>query len=117
MTSRMKLTFTQTALDRLQQKIQNKKGFLKLKHDTEGCGCVVSGVAALVLVDGIENNATKMSTNGPDLYMEYNTEVFFDTDMTIDIAIGNHFTLKSPSEMLNPAMKFYDQTSENTDRN
>jgi uncharacterized protein YqkB len=116
MTSRMKLTYTQKALERLHQKLHNKEGFLKLKHDTEGCGCVVSGVAALVLVDEIENNDSKISTNGPDLYMEYNTEVFFDTEMTIDTATGNHFTLKSPSEMLNPAMKFYDQTSENTDR-
>jgi uncharacterized protein YqkB len=111
----MELTITNAALVRLQQKMQDKAGYLKLKHDTEGCGCVVSGVAALVLVDEIEASATKISTNGPDLYLEYNTEVFFNETMIIDTAAGNHFTLKSPNEMLNPAMKFYDQTAKNTD--
>jgi uncharacterized protein YqkB len=112
----MELTITNAALNRLQQKMQGKTGYLKLKHDTEGCGCVVSGVAALVLVDEIEANTTKIPTNGPDLYLEYNTEVFFNEKMTIDAAAGNHFTLKSPNEMLNPAMKFYDHTAKSTDR-
>ncbi|WNB93640.1 iron-sulfur cluster biosynthesis family protein [Bacillus sp. NEB1478] len=112
----MELTFTNAALIRLQQKMQGKTGYLKLKHDTEGCGCVVSGVAALVLVDKIEESDTKIQTNSLDLYLEYNTEVFFNEEMTIDTAAGNHFTLKSPNEMLNPAMKFYDQTAKNTDR-
>jgi uncharacterized protein YqkB len=110
----MELTFTEDALERLQQKISGKKGYLKLKHDTEGCGCVVSGVAALWLIDQPEANDAKLSTNGPDVYMDYNTEVFFDSMMKIDTASGNHFTLKSPSETLNPTMKFYDKTT-NTD--
>lgn len=113
----MELVFTEAALKRLQKNMQGKEGFLKLKHDTEGCGCVVSGVPALWLVDQTEDNDTKISTNGPDLYMDYNTEVFFDQSMTIDApAAGNHFSLKSPGEILNPAMKYYDKTEQNTGR-
>jgi len=110
----MELTFTAAALTRLQQKTQGKKGFIKLKHDTEGCGCVVSGVAALWLIDTPEDNDTMIPTNGPDIYMDYNTEVFFDPKMTIDAQAGNHFSLKSPGEILNPSLKYYDKTKENT---
>jgi uncharacterized protein YqkB len=110
----MELTFTAEALQRLQQKTKGKKGFLKLKHDTEGCGCVVSGVAALWLIDNPEGNDTKISTNGPDVYMDYNTDVFFDPKMTIDATAGNHFSLKSPGEILNPSLKYFDKTIENT---
>jgi uncharacterized protein YqkB len=110
----MELVFTEAALERLKKKIQEKKGYLKLKHDTEGCGCVVSGVAALWLVDETEKEDTKIQTNGPDIYMDYNTEVFFDNKMTIDAAVGNHFSLKSPGEILNPSMKYYDRTKQNT---
>ncbi|ANC77766.1 hypothetical protein ABE65_013535 [Fictibacillus phosphorivorans] len=110
----MEIEFTETALERLEKKIQDSKGYLKLKHDTEGCGCVVSGVAALVLVDQIEDNDTKIETNGPDLFLEYNTAVFFAEKMTIDAPAGNHFALKSPGEMLNPSMKYYDRTKQNT---
>ncbi|MBY6035605.1 iron-sulfur cluster biosynthesis family protein [Fictibacillus nanhaiensis] len=110
----MEISFTRAALERLKSKRQGKEGFIKLKHDTEGCGCVVSGVSALWLVDQIEPNDTKISTNGPDVYMEYNTEVFFDQKMSIDAQPGNHFSLKSPAEILNSSMKFYDQTKQNT---
>ncbi|WP_416728897.1 iron-sulfur cluster biosynthesis family protein [Fictibacillus sp. JL2B1089] len=110
----MEIIFTDTALERLEKKMHGKKGYLKLKHDTEGCGCVVSGVAALVLVNEIEDNDTKIETNGPDLFMEYNTAVFFAEKMTIDAPAGNHFALKSPGEMLNPSMKYYDRTKQNT---
>jgi uncharacterized protein YqkB len=110
----MELVFTDAALKRLQTKMQGKEGYLKLKHDTEGCGCIVSGIAALWLVDQPEGNDTKIQTNGPDLYMDYNTEVFFDEKMTIDAPRGNHFSLKSPGEILNPAMKYYDKTGQYT---
>jgi uncharacterized protein YqkB len=110
----MEIVFTDAALERLQNRMQDKKGFVKLKHDTEGCGCVVSGVAALWLVDKPEENDTRILTNGPDLYLDYNTEVFFDEKMTIDAPAGNHFSLKCPSEILNPAMKYYDKTEQNT---
>lgn len=110
----MEIVFTDAALTRLEKIMQGKKGYLKLKHDTEGCGCVVSGVPALWLVDQTEGNDTKIETNGPDLYMEYNKAVFFDEKMTVDATAGNHFVLKSPSEMLNPSMKYYDKTKQNT---
>ncbi|MBH0168497.1 MAG: iron-sulfur cluster biosynthesis family protein [Bacillota bacterium] len=110
----MEIVFTDAALTRLEKKVQGKEGYLKLKHDTEGCGCVVSGVAALVLVEQTEENDTKIETNGPDLFMEYNTAVFFAEKMTIDAPAGNHFSLKSPGEMLNPSMKYYDRTKQNT---
>jgi uncharacterized protein YqkB len=110
----MDIIFTDRALVRLQNKIEGKEGYIKLKHDTEGCGCVVSGVAAIWLIDQPEENDTKVKTNGPDLYLDYNTEVFFDEKMTIDAPQGNHFSLKSPSEILNPSMKYYDKTKLNT---
>ncbi len=43
----MKIELTNEAIRKIQDKIENEKGHLKLKYDTEGCGCVVSGIPTL----------------------------------------------------------------------
>jgi iron-sulfur cluster insertion protein len=47
----MNITFTDKAIEKIQVKLSDSNGKqLKLKYDTEGCGCVVSGVSALWIV-------------------------------------------------------------------
>jgi uncharacterized protein YqkB len=110
----MELIFTEEAIERLNRKVAGKEGVLKLKHDTEGCGCIVSGVSALWLVNHPEEHDLRIKTNGPVVFMDSHTELFFDQKMMIDGAKGNHFMLKSDSETLNPSLKYLDRTDENT---
>ena len=50
----MEITLTELAAEKLSGRIAGKDGFIKLKYDIDGCGCVVSGVAALWLVEELD---------------------------------------------------------------
>lgn len=102
----MNITFTDKAIEKVQTKLSENSGKqLKLKYDTEGCGCVVSGVAALWVVSEKEEGDIEISTNFQPLLMEKSKQVFFDDTMTIDfVETANSFMLKSPNQILNPRM-------------
>lgn len=107
----MKITITESAGNKLKERMAAKSGYLKLKFDIDGCGCVVSGVPALWLVDKIDDDDCEMKTNAGSLYIEKSKEVFFDENMTIDFSEkANCFQLKSPNQYLNPRMSFFDRT-------
>ncbi|WP_223702324.1 iron-sulfur cluster biosynthesis family protein [Sutcliffiella deserti] len=102
----MKVTFTERAAQRVQAKLQNQEGkWLKLKYDTEGCGCVVSGVSALWITPDKEQDDVTLETNVGPLLMEKSKLLFFDEDMTVDfVESANTYMLKCPSQILNPRM-------------
>ncbi|MBS2969517.1 iron-sulfur cluster biosynthesis family protein [Metabacillus sp. KIGAM252] len=102
----MNVTFTEKAIERIAPSLsENPEAHLKLKYDTEGCGCVVSGVAALWLVKETEEDDLKIETNFVPVYLEKTKLVFLDENMTVDfLESANTFALKSPSQMLNPRM-------------
>ncbi|WP_171051716.1 iron-sulfur cluster biosynthesis family protein [Alteribacter natronophilus] len=82
------------------------EAIVEIEHDTDGCGCVVSGVARLVqLVEKPEKYETLTSDlEGVTFVMDPQVSVFFDTDIIIDHQNGR-LQLKSPNEMLNPRLK------------
>ncbi|MTH52286.1 iron-sulfur cluster biosynthesis family protein [Bacillus mangrovi] len=102
----MKFTFTQRAIDRIAPVLDgHPDAHLKLKYDTEGCGCVVSGVAALWIVRETEEDDIEVNTNYKPVLLEKTKLVFLDEEMTVDfLESANTFALKSPSQMLNPRM-------------
>jgi iron-sulfur cluster insertion protein len=104
----MEITFTENAKIKLDQLIEDRtEEHLSLKHDTEGCGCVVSGVATLELKELKEDSEISIETNYVPLLIEQKFTVFFDKRMTIDFVKSlNCFQLKSPNQMLNPRMTF-----------
>ncbi|WP_174734230.1 iron-sulfur cluster biosynthesis family protein [Mesobacillus harenae] len=107
----MQITITESAVNKLEKKTAGKTGYLKLKYDTEGCGCVVSGVSALWLVNELENGDFEIETNFGPIYIEKSKEVFFEDQMTIDYTdSANCFQLKSPNQYINPRMSFSDKT-------
>ncbi|MBP2240768.1 uncharacterized protein YqkB [Cytobacillus eiseniae] len=107
----MEIIVTEKAANKIESKLANKNGYLKLKYDTEGCGCVVSGVSALWLVNGLEVEDHEIKTNIGSIYIEKSKEVFFEESMTIDFSEkANCFQLKSPNQYLNPRMSLYDRT-------
>lgn len=107
----MKIEVTETAAERLSKRIAGKEGHLKLKYDIDGCGCVVSGVTALWLVRGLDEDDREIKTNAGSIYVEKSKEVFLDEDLKIDFSEkANCFQLKSPNQYLNPRMSFFDKT-------
>lgn len=104
----MYIKWTEKAAEKISDKIQEKEGHLQLKYDTDGCGCVVSGVTALWLVDELEEGNEKVETNGIPIFVEKSKTIFLDEVMTIDfVTEANCFQLKSPNQMLNPRMSYF----------
>jgi uncharacterized protein YqkB len=107
----MEIKLTEKAVQKINEKISGKKGFIKLKYDIEGCGCVVSGVAALWFVEELEEEDEPIHTDGMTIYIEKSKAVFFDEQMKIDFTEqANCFQLKSPNQIINGRMSFFDKT-------
>ncbi|MCS0672338.1 iron-sulfur cluster biosynthesis family protein [Cytobacillus firmus] len=107
----MEIVLTELAAEKLSERIDGKDGFIKLKYDIDGCGCVVSGVTALWLVNDLDEDDREIKTNAGSIYAEKSKEVFLDDDLTIDFSVkANCFQLKSPNQYLNPRMSFIDKT-------
>ncbi|WP_282140606.1 iron-sulfur cluster biosynthesis family protein [Cytobacillus oceanisediminis] len=107
----MEIALTELAAEKLSERIAGKDGFIKLKYDIDGCGCVVSGVTALWLVNDLDKDDREIKTNAGSIYAEKSKEVFLDDDLTIDFSVkANCFQLKSPNQYLNPRMSFIDKT-------
>lgn len=111
----MKITITESAAAKLEEKIAGKQGYVKLKYDIDGCGCAVNGVAALWLESELDETEMEISTNGTKMYIEKSKEVFFADEMTVDYSrTSGCYQLKSPNEYLNPRMSFFDKTKGST---
>jgi len=101
----MNITFTERAMQLLQSVLTNTKKQLKLTYDTDGCGCAVSGVPTLWLVDQAEEDDIAIETNYVPVLLEKSRLVFYDDNMVIDAVEGaGCFLLKSPNQILNPRM-------------
>ncbi|MCU6708228.1 iron-sulfur cluster biosynthesis family protein [Paenibacillus sp. J5C_2022] len=103
----MIITFTDSAVRKLAPYLEEDAIKLKFLHDTEGCGCVVSGVPALQLV--VEPSQHDSEGEGrplPFLY-ERRHEVFYEPSMRIDYdAARDTFSLKSDNQIYTTSMRF-----------
>ncbi|EFM12055.1 conserved hypothetical protein [Paenibacillus curdlanolyticus YK9] len=96
----MHITFTPSAQAALKPYLADGSRQIKLLYDTEGCGCVVSGVPALQMIE----------TGGPDealgngdpfsFWYEPRFEVFFEPKLRVDFDESRHaFSLKSDGQI------------------
>lgn len=107
----MQITITEAAEQKLSARTEGKAGYLKLAYDIEGCGCAVSGVPTLWLVDAVGEDDIEIETNNRSIYIEKQKQVFFDETMNLDFHVkSNCFQLKSPGQYLNPRMSLVDKT-------
>jgi len=113
----MKITITDHAAEKINQYRIGKDGWLKLKYDTEDCGCVMCGVSNLWLVHELESDDYEIKTNNGSIYIEKSKEVFLDDTLTIDFNEQAYcFQLKSPNQYLNPRMSFFDKSLDKTEK-
>jgi uncharacterized protein YqkB len=107
----MEISITERAKVKIDELQKGKRGYVKLKYDTEDCGCVMCGVSNLWLVSELESDDYEIKTNNGSIYIERSKEVFLDDNMTIDFNEQAHcFQLKSPNQYLNPRMSFFDKS-------
>ncbi|MUT65365.1 iron-sulfur cluster biosynthesis family protein [Paenibacillus sp. NEAU-GSW1] len=103
----MHISFSKAAVAYLSPYLSSGEKQLKLLHDTEGCGCVMSGVPALQLVQ--ESTVDDRMAEGdpfPFLY-EPRHEVFFEPELRIDYSSDrNAFSLKSDSQIYTLNLRF-----------
>ena len=101
----MEIIWTERALEKLSDQLQGRGGHFHLKYETEGCGCVMSGVWNLFVLDEVPDGMKKWETNAYPVYINENHEVFLDEKILIDYTDGaGTFQLKSPNQYLNPMM-------------
>jgi|SRR5690606_37636850 len=97
----MHIHMTNEAASRLQTIRDTSDAVYKLVYDAEGCGCAVSGVPALWLVD----RSTKLDTDltaaeGPTIIYEPRHEVFFEDRLALDYDDRSRsFKLKSSGQI------------------
>ena len=107
----MKIEITATAAEKIKARTDGRKGYLKLKYDTDGCGCAVNGVVVLWFAAELEADDIKIETNDQPVYIEKSKEVFFEEQMKIDFSTAtNCFQLKSPQQILNGHMSLVIKT-------
>ncbi|MFJ7725464.1 iron-sulfur cluster biosynthesis family protein [Neobacillus sp. NPDC097160] len=101
----MEIIITEAAAKKITERTKGHEGYLKLKYDTDGCGCAVNGVVALWFVPEIDEDEIAIETNERTVYLEKSKIVFFDEQMKIDFSEStNCFQLKSPQQILNGHM-------------
>lgn len=107
----MKIEITAAAAEKIKARTDGHKGYLKLKYDTDGCGCAVNGVVVLWFAAELEADDIKIETNDQPVYIEKSKEVFFEEQMKIDFSTAtNCFQLKSPQQILNGYMSLVMKT-------
>ncbi|MCS7464437.1 hypothetical protein N0M98_30520 [Paenibacillus doosanensis] len=105
----MQITFTDQAVDQLGKYQINENGELKLVYDSEGCGCAVSGVPTLWIVDRAGERDLRAEGTPYELLYEKKHEVFFEDRMTLDYAENRGYVLKSSGQIYNANMRLIDK--------
>ena len=80
----IEIRITAPAEARLRE-LQLEGAAIRLRYDSEGCGCAVSGVAALHIASGpdADDVPAKSDTSIP-IYYEQRHEVFFEPRLKLD---------------------------------
>ncbi|CAM4286362.1 iron-sulfur cluster biosynthesis family protein [Paenibacillus alkaliterrae] len=103
----MHITFSNCAVERLSPYLSDGTKQLKLLHDTEGCGCVVSGVPALQLI--MESSVDDKLAHGEPFpfYYEPRHEVYYEPRLRVDYDPQRScFSLKSDSQIYTLHLRF-----------
>ncbi|MBS4194574.1 iron-sulfur cluster biosynthesis family protein [Lederbergia citri] len=103
----MRISITEEAARKIEQNIDGQNLILKLKYETDGCGCTVSGVPTLQLIREQDLHAEDIliGTDKVNVYIEKSKAIFFDEELKIDFSQETQsFRLSSPGQILNGRM-------------
>lgn len=96
----MHITFTPGAVAALTPHLADGTKQLKLLHDTEGCGCVVSGVPALQLIEESTVDDKQAEGDPFPFWYEPRHEVYYEPKLKVDYNPSSHtYSLRSDSQI------------------
>ncbi|ANE47893.1 hypothetical protein SY83_18125 [Paenibacillus swuensis] len=106
----MQITYTEAAQTEISKVIGEHQAELKLVFDAEGCGCSVSGVPTLWVVNERHPEDLTADSEPRDTLYEKKHEVFFDDLMNIDWNPAKRaFSLTSSGQIFNNMMSLIDK--------
>jgi len=102
----MRITFSASAIAAITPHLAEGKQ-LKLLHDTEGCGCVVSGVPALQLIERSGPDDRLAQGDPFPFWYEPRHEVFYEPELRINYdPSSSSFSLKSDNQIYTLHLRF-----------
>lgn len=108
----MHITFSKSAADKLGPYLTDGTKQLKLLHDTEGCGCVVSGVPALQLIESPSVDDRQEQGDPLSYWFEPRHEVFYEPKLRVDYdPVRDSFSLKSDNQIYTTNLQFLTKIS------
>ncbi|MDF2961431.1 MAG: hypothetical protein K0S39_3166 [Paenibacillus sp.] len=106
----MQIIFTDQAVEQINRKMTPGAAELKLVYDSEGCGCAVSGVPTLWLVNEAADKELRAEGHPFEVLYEKKHEVYFEDKMTLDFEkVRGSFVLKSSGQIYNANMRLIDK--------
>lgn len=106
----MYIQYTHEAVDEITKKLAGRSGRIKLEFDSEGCGCSVSGVPTLWLVNESSEHDLKAEGDPYETFYDRKQEVFFEEKMKINYNVNTQaFSLTSNSQIYNQMMSLIDK--------
>ena len=107
----MRIEITEDARQRLMRFMNEKKARFQLVYDAEGCGCAVSGVPALWLIDPqADSDLVNASDDELPIYYEKRHAVFFEPEMKLSYnGAQNGYKLSSDNQIYHFAMTVMDR--------
>jgi Fe-S cluster assembly iron-binding protein IscA len=104
----MNIQISERAVERLQQISRGERPIVQLMYDNEGCGCAVTGVPMLALVEQIDAQYVQANVNDTRLALYYYPQhaVYFEDHLRIDYSPANNaFKLSSAQQIYTNDMK------------
>ncbi|TDF99538.1 iron-sulfur cluster biosynthesis family protein [Paenibacillus piri] len=109
----MHITFTDHAVEQINSRFAPGDGELKLVFDSEGCGCAVSGVPVLWIVDQAADKELRAEGTPYRIVYEKRHEVYFEDRMVLDFEPKRgSFILKSDGQIYNAQMRLIDKRAQ-----
>ncbi|SNZ10497.1 Uncharacterized protein YqkB [Terribacillus aidingensis] len=96
----MKLTVTETALEKMKALQDETHRYLVLYYDTEGIGCKVNGIPTVRLAEEPRAKDVEVESDAIPAVIDAHQEVFFADEVKLDFS-NNVFRLSSKEGYLN----------------
>lgn len=108
----MKISITDTAKQNIIKQLGKDRITLKLVYDAEGCGCAVSGVPQLWIIEqaGSEDILMEGTDDSLSIVYERRHEVFFEDELKLDYNPSRSaYTLSSSQQIYSNGIRLKDQ--------
>lgn len=108
----MQITFTEQAVEQIKKHQMKGQEKLKLVFDSEGCGCAVSGVPTLWIMQQAGERDLHTEGTPYEVLYEKKHEVYFEDRMTLDYRENGGYVLKSSGQIYNANMRLIDKRAQ-----